>query len=58
MFNGSIDARLIAQEIPDFKERTFYLSGPHGMVDAFKHTLVGMGVSRFKIKSDFFPGLV
>ena len=58
MFNGSIDAKLIAQEIPDFKERTFYLSGPHGMVDAFKHTLVGMGVSRFKIKSDFFPGLV
>ncbi len=58
MFNGTIDAKLIAQEIPDYKERTFYLSGPHGMVDAFKHTLVEMGVSRFKIKSDFFPGLV
>ena len=58
MFNGAIDAALIAQQIPDYKERMFYLSGPHGMVDAFKHTLVGMGVSRFKIKSDFFPGLV
>ena len=58
MFNGSIDATLIARQIPDYKERTFYISGPHGMVDAFKHTLISMGVSRFKIKSDFFPGLV
>jgi ferredoxin-NADP reductase/Na+-translocating ferredoxin:NAD+ oxidoreductase RnfD subunit len=58
MYNGAIDAKLIAQEIPDYKECLFYLSGPHGMVDAFKKTLTDMGVSRFKIKSDFFPGLV
>ncbi|MDE1925324.1 MAG: RnfABCDGE type electron transport complex subunit D [Patescibacteria group bacterium] len=51
-----IDAKLIAQEVPDYRERTFYISGPHSMVDAFKHTLTGMGVSRFKIKTDFFPG--
>ena len=56
MVNGIIDAKLIAAEIPDYKERTFYISGPHGMVDAFKKTLTGMGVSRFNIKSDFFPG--
>lgn len=58
VFMGQINAKLIAQQVPDYRERTFYLSGPHGMVDAFKHTLVDMGVSRFKIKSDFFPGLV
>ena len=56
MYSGRIDARLIAREVPDFRERTFYLSGPHDMVEAFKKTLLEMGVSRFKIKSDFFPG--
>ena len=58
MINAPLDARLIAREIPDYRERIFYISGPHGMVDAFKHTLVSMGVSRFRIKSDFFPGFV
>ncbi len=56
--NGLVDATLIAREVPDYLERTFYISGPHTMVDSFKRTLTGMDVSRFKIKSDFFPGLV
>lgn len=53
-----IDAAMIAREVPDYKERMFYISGPRSMVDAFKKTLTGMGVSRFKIKTDFFPGFV
>jgi ferredoxin-NADP reductase/Na+-translocating ferredoxin:NAD+ oxidoreductase RnfD subunit len=56
MYNGAIDAQLIAQQIPDYRERIFYISGPHAMVNAFGKTLRDMGVSRFKIKSDFFPG--
>ncbi len=56
MYSGSIDSALIAKEIPDYKERTFYISGPHGMVDSFTKTLRDMGVSRWKIKTDFFPG--
>ena len=56
MYNGSIDGALIAKEVPDYKERTFYISGPHGMVDAFKKTLHDMGVPRWRIKSDYFPG--
>ena len=56
IYNGPIDARLIAQQIPDYRERTFYISGPHAMVEAYGKTLRDMGVSRFKIKSDFFPG--
>jgi ferredoxin-NADP reductase/Na+-translocating ferredoxin:NAD+ oxidoreductase RnfD subunit len=51
-----IDNALIAREVPDYKERTFYISGPHGMVEAFKSALRSMGVSWLKIKSDFFPG--
>lgn len=55
-YSGMIDAALIMREIPDHKERVFYISGPHGMVEAFKKTLADMGISRFNIKSDYFPG--
>lgn len=55
-YTGKIDSALIAREIPDYKERIFYLSGPHGMVTAFEKTLHDMGVSRFSIKTDYFPG--
>ncbi len=51
-----IDEALIAREAPDYRERMFFISGPHSMVEAFQRTLRDMGVSRFKIKSDFFPG--
>jgi ferredoxin-NADP reductase len=53
-----IDAKLIVHEVPNYRECTFYISGSHSMVDAFKKTLTDMGVSRFNIKSDFFPGFV
>ncbi len=57
-YNGPVDARLVMQQVPDYRERIFYISGPHGMVEAFKKILREAGVSRFKIKSDFFPGFV
>jgi ferredoxin-NADP reductase/Na+-translocating ferredoxin:NAD+ oxidoreductase RnfD subunit len=55
-YSGMIDATLIEREIPDYKERVFYISGPHGMVEAFTKTLGDLGVSRFNIKTDYFPG--
>ncbi len=55
-YAGKIDAGLIASRIPDYRDRTFYISGPHAMVAAFEKTLTDMGVSRFRIKGDFFPG--
>jgi ferredoxin-NADP reductase len=55
---GRIDANTILKEIPDYKERRFYISGPHVMVEAFKQTLAGLGVEKSKIKEDFFPGYV
>ncbi|MFA6969752.1 MAG: FAD-dependent oxidoreductase [Candidatus Paceibacterota bacterium] len=54
--SGFIDGALIAREIPDYKDCVFYISGPHGMVTAFEKTLREMGVSRFSIKTDYFPG--
>ncbi|MDP3965261.1 MAG: FAD-dependent oxidoreductase, partial [bacterium] len=53
---GKLDAQIIAREVPDYKERMFYLSGPRGMVTAFSDILRGMGVKERMIKRDYFPG--
>lgn len=53
---GALTPAIIREAVPDFRDRTFYISGPHGMVESFKKTLREMGVSPFKIKVDFFPG--
>lgn len=52
----ALDARAITNAVPDFKERMFYISGPQGMVSAYKTLLLSMGVSRRAIKTDYFPG--
>lgn len=54
VYTGVIDGKMLTEEVPDYKERKFYISGPHGMVEAFKKTLSSLGVRR--IKEDFFPG--
>ncbi len=53
---GAINGQMISEEIPDYKERKFYLSGPHGMVVAYDQTLRRMGVPAAHIKKDYFPG--
>ncbi len=54
---GHVDAAMIAKEIPDYRGRTFYVSGPHALVSACEDVLTGMGVPRSQMKTDFFPGL-
>lgn len=56
MHHGFIDADLITRELPDFKERTFYISGPRAMVTRFEKVLKDLGVGHRHIKTDFFPG--
>ncbi|MBN9216708.1 MAG: RnfABCDGE type electron transport complex subunit D [Mesorhizobium sp.] len=55
-YSGYIDARLVRLAIPDYLERTFYISGPQAMVKALRGKLLAMGVSRSRIKVDYFPG--
>jgi ferredoxin-NADP reductase len=55
---GFIDADMIAEEIPDFADRLFYLSGPHAMIVAYEQVLKNMGVPKSHIKTDYFPGFV
>lgn len=53
---GQLGPEVITKEVADYKERIFYLSGPHSLVDAFELTLKKMGVPGNRIKIDFFPG--
>jgi ferredoxin-NADP reductase len=55
-YKGVIDAVLIQRKVPDYKERTFYISGPRAMVVRFRHVLKELGVARSRIREDFFPG--
>lgn len=56
--SGFIDETLIRREIPDFLDRTFYVSGPRAMVLRFQRVLAQLGVARSRIKVDYFPGFV
>ncbi len=56
IYTGLIDAALIKHELPDFMERTFYISGPQLMVASVERSLHKLGVPRSRIKMDFFPG--
>ncbi len=56
--HGFVDEKMIMEEVPDFKQRTFYISGPNAMVKLFQKTLKKMGVRGRQIKTDFFPGFV
>ena len=53
---GFITKEMIIQTIPDFKERLFYISGPHAMVTTFQKIIKNIGVKNSQIKTDFFPG--
>jgi ferredoxin-NADP reductase len=55
---GRLDAARLLREVPDARERLFYISGPRAMVVAFENTLSEIGISRTRIHTDFFPGFV
>ncbi|MGH7157196.1 MAG: ferredoxin--NADP reductase, partial [Candidatus Saccharimonadales bacterium] len=54
--NGYIDKPKISSFLPDYKERTYYVSGPYGFVQAMEQTLLKMGISSSRITTDYFPG--
>jgi len=53
---GRVDAEMIAKTVPDYRERTFYLSGPRSLVVGFEEVLRDIGIPKSRIKTDFFPG--
>ncbi|MCR4329666.1 MAG: oxidoreductase [Candidatus Roizmanbacteria bacterium] len=53
---GRLSERMIQQEVADYRDRIYYLSGPFGMVTGDKKILREMGVPDSHIKTDYFPG--
>jgi len=54
---GRIDAKLIARQIPDYRERLFYVSGSVALVQSVLDALHALGVKPSQIKTDYFAGL-
>lgn len=54
--DGFITEEMLKREVPDFKDRIFYLSGPNVMVDSYKSLLRKIGIPRSSVVTDYFPG--
>jgi len=54
---GYLSPQLIKDEVPDYRNCIFYISGPPAMVDSFKAALRQIHVKNSQIKTDFFAGL-
>lgn len=53
---GRLDKKMLEQTMPDYTERTFYVSGPYGFVSATQEKLYDLGISPDRIITDYFPG--
>lgn len=53
---GMITPEVVQAEVPDYKDRLFYISGPQPMVAALTDVLKQLGVRGEHIKTDFFSG--
>jgi glycine betaine catabolism B len=53
---GKVNKKLLASEVPDWPQRTFYISGPLGFVNSTRQALRAMGVAKSAIKTDTFSG--
>ena len=53
---GRVNAQMIKQEIPDYKERTFYTCGPPLMVEAMSRLLIQIRIPKNQIKKENFSG--
>ena len=53
---GRIDAGVIRRELPDYKDYIFYACGPPPMVKAMQSLVESLGLSKEKLKIEYFPG--
>lgn len=53
---GRIDREMLAQVVPDYRERVFFTSGPRKMVDAMVALLDDLGLPEGQIRKEYFSG--
>lgn len=54
--SGYLTKELMEKEVPDYRSRLFYFSGPPMMVENYVKLVKSMGVTKSQIKTDYFPG--
>ena len=55
-YTGRIDKDIVKKEIPDYKDRFFYVCGPPKLVEAMENILKELEVPKDHIKEENFPG--
>jgi ferredoxin-NADP reductase len=53
---GIINAELVKQELPDYKENMFYTCGPPPMVEAMEKLVENLSLPKEKLKREYFTG--
>jgi ferredoxin-NADP reductase len=53
---GVIDAELVKKEVPDYKERVFYVCGPPPMVQAMEKLIRDLGLPQTQLRLEAFTG--
>lgn len=53
---GKIDANMVKKELPDYAEYVFYACGPPPMVKAMQALVEELGLSKDRLKLEFFTG--
>lgn len=53
---GHLTPQTLAEDVPDYRNCIFYISGPNAMVNTYKRLLHQLDVPDSQIKTDFFPG--
>lgn len=53
---GPVTPDLLRQLVPDYAERTFYVSGPSPMVDSYRAQFKSLGLKNSQVKADHFSG--
>ncbi|MDR0373948.1 MAG: FAD-dependent oxidoreductase [Nitrososphaerota archaeon] len=53
---GVINADLIKQELPDYREYIFFACGPPGMVKAMQILIENLGLPKEQLKLEYFTG--
>jgi ferredoxin-NADP reductase len=53
---GRLTPENLAEAVPDYAQRHFYISGPNAMVQNYKGLLKRAGVKRRRITTDYFSG--
>jgi ferredoxin-NADP reductase len=53
---GNINAEIVKRELPDYEETVFYACGPPPMVKAMEALVGTLGLSKEKLKLEYFTG--